>query len=242
MLQSIRIVLVEPSHPGNIGATARAMKTMGLASLILVNPQVRPDAQSIALAAGAGDVLDTLTIVDSLAEAIGDCGLVVGLSTRARTLAWPALTPRQGAEVLLQEARQYPVALLFGCERNGLSTAALQQCHYQITIPANPHYSSLNLAMAVQIITYELYSASCQQLTPLAADDGLTEYPSVAALDDFYRHLARVLEAIGFIRPQGSGQVLPQCRRLFTRARLEGGELRLWRGILTAIEKLSRST
>ncbi|WP_253306696.1 tRNA (cytosine(32)/uridine(32)-2'-O)-methyltransferase TrmJ [unidentified bacterial endosymbiont] len=240
MLQSIRIVLVEPSHPGNIGATARAMKTMGLASLLLVNPQVRPDAQSIALAAGASDVLDTLTIVDSLAEAIGDCGLVVGLSNRLRTLAWPALTPRQGAEVVLQEVRQYPVALLFGCERNGLSNAALQQCHYQITIPANPDYSSLNVAMAVQIITYELYSAYGEQPTP--AVDDLTEYPSVAALDDFYRHLARVLEKIGFIRPQGSGQVLPQCRRLFTRARLEEGELRLWRGILTAIEKRSRST
>lgn len=240
MLQSIRIVLVEPSHPGNIGATARAMKTMGLASLYLVNPQVRPDAQSVALAAGAGDVLDTLTIVESLAEAIGDCGLVLGLSTRARTLAWPALTPRQGAEVALQEAHQYPVALLFGCERNGLSNTALQQCHYQITIPANSHYSSLNVAMAVQIITYELYSAYGEG--PTHAVDGLTEYPSVAALDDFYRHLSRVLEKIGFIRPQGSEQVLPQCRRLFTRARLEGGELRLWRGILTAIEKLSRST
>lgn len=242
MLKSIRIVLVEPSHPGNIGATARAMKTMGLDSLYLVNPQATPDAQSTALAAGAGDVLDTLTIVDSLPEAIGDCGLVIGLSARVRTLAWPALTPRHCATVALREARQHPVALLFGTERNGLSNDALQQCHYQVTIPANPHYSSLNLAMAVQIITYELYSAYCEQRIPLATVDCLTEYPSVVALDDFYRHLARVLEAIGFIRPQGSGQVLPQCRRLFTRARLERKELSLLRGILSAIEKIGRSS
>jgi tRNA (cytidine32/uridine32-2'-O)-methyltransferase len=240
MLKSIRIVLVEPSHPGNIGATARAMKTMGLSSLVLVNPQARPDAQSVALAAGAGDLLKTVTIVDSLSEAIGDCGLVLGLSARTRGLSWPALTPRQCATVALQEAYQHPVALLFGTERNGLSNDDLQQCHYQITIPANPHYSSLNLAMAVQIITYELYSASLEQSTSLTVIDHGAEYPSVAALGDFYRHLARALNHSGFIRPQGSGQVLPQLRRLFTRARLEGRELSLLRGILTTIEKLSR--
>lgn len=176
-----------------------------------------------------------------LAEAIDDCGLVIGLSARARTLTWPALTPRHCANLALQEAERHPVALLFGTERNGLNNDALQQCHYQVTIPANPHYSSLNLAMAVQIITYELYSAYGEQpRTPLAAADGWAEYPSVAALANFYDHLARVLTHIGFIRPQGSTQVLPQLRRLFTRARLEECELSLWRGILSAIEKLGR--
>jgi tRNA (cytidine32/uridine32-2'-O)-methyltransferase len=241
MLKSIRIILVEPSHPGNIGATARAMKTMGLTSLYLVNPQATLDAQSVALAASAADVLESLTIVPCLAEAIDDCGLVIGLSARARTLTWPALTPRHCANLALQEAGRHPVALLFGTERNGLSNDALQQCHYQVTIPANPHYSSLNLAMAVQIITYELYSAYGEQpRTPLPDADGWPEYPSVAALADFYYHLARVLTHIGFIRPQSSTQVLPQLRRLFTRARLEESELNLLRGILSAIEKLSR--
>lgn len=159
MLQNIRIVLVETSHTGNMGSVARAMKTMGLTNLWLVNPLVKPDSQAIALAAGASDVIGNAQIVDTLDEALAGCSLVVGTSARSRTLPWPMLDPRECGLKSVAEAANTPVALVFGRERVGLTNDELQKCHYHVAIAANPEYSSLNLAMAVQVIAYEVRMA-----------------------------------------------------------------------------------
>ena len=151
MLQNIRIVLVETSHTGNMGSVARAMKTMGLTNLWLVNPLVKPDSQAIALAAGASDVIGNAQIVDTLDEALAGCSLVVGTSARSRTLPWPMLDPRECGLKSIAEGQHAPVALVFGRERVGLTNDELQKCHYHVAIAANPEYSSLNLAMAVQV-------------------------------------------------------------------------------------------
>lgn len=159
MLQNIRIVLVETSHTGNMGSVARAMKTMGLTNLWLVNPLVKPDSQAIALAAGASDVIGNAQIVDTLDEALAGCSLVVGTSARSRTLPWPMLDPRECGLKSVAEGQHAPVALVFGRERVGLTNDELQKCHYHVAIAANPEYSSLNLAMAVQVIAYEVRMA-----------------------------------------------------------------------------------
>ncbi|MEW9809844.1 MAG: tRNA (cytosine(32)/uridine(32)-2'-O)-methyltransferase TrmJ [Candidatus Symbiodolus clandestinus] len=240
MLSSIRIILVEPSHPGNIGAAARAMKTMGLQSLYLIKPRSLPDVQSVAMAAGAQDVLSAVNIQPSLLPAIADCGLVIGLSARPRTLQWPLLTPRRAATLAIQEIASHPVAFLLGNEQNGLSNVDCQHCHYQLTIPANPSYSSLNIAMALQIISYELYLAQQEQrVIDTTAVVGSVRYPEISDIEQLYKHLERVLRQIGFIRPQGSEQVVSRLRWLLTRARLQDTEVNLLRGILTMVEKKS---
>ena len=237
MLHNIRIVLVETSHTGNMGSTARAMKTMGLTNLYLVNPLVKPDSQAISLAAGASDVIGNATIVDTLDEALAGCSLVVGTSARSRTLPWPMLEPRECGVKCAQTAETAPVALVFGRERVGLTNEELQKCHYHVCIPANPEYSSLNLAMAVQLIAYEVRVAwldrqeNGQDAAPEEA------YPLVDDLERFYGHLEQVLLQTGFIRPQHPGQIMSRLRRLFTRARPETQELNILRGILTSIEK-----
>lgn len=241
MLHNIRIVLVETSHTGNMGSTARAMKTMGLTNLYLVNPLVKPDSQAIALAAGASDVIGNATIVETLDEAIAGCSLVVGTSARSRTLPWPMLEPRECGVRSVQAAEHAAVALVFGRERVGLTNDELQKCHYHVAIPANPAYSSLNLAMAVQILAYEVRVAwlDSQEAQPQAAPDTHDEslYPLVDDLERFYAHLEQVLLQTGFIRPTHPGQVMSKLRRLFTRARPESQELNILRGMLTSIEK-----
>ena len=178
MLENIRIILVNTSHTGNIGSAARAMKTMGLSQLVLVDPVRPPDEKSTALAAGANDILANLRIVPTLAEAISDCSLVIGASARSRTLAWPMLDPRQAGQQLADGALNKTVALVFGRERTGLTNEELQQCHYHVNIPANPEYSSLNVAMAVQTLCYEIrMSWLAQQETAVSSTDE-NEYPS----------------------------------------------------------------
>ncbi len=211
MLENIRIILVNTSHTGNIGSTARAMKTMGLSSLYLVDPVNEPDGQASALAAGAGDVLANAKIVSTLEEAVKDCGLVVGTSARSRTHSWPMLGPRDCGEKLVQEVEKYPVALVFGRENSGLTNEELQQCHFHMCIPANPEYSSLNLAAAVQTLCYDL--------------------------ERFYTHLETTLEGTSFIRKSHPGVVMTKLRRLFNRARPESQELNILRGILASIDK-----
>jgi tRNA (cytidine32/uridine32-2'-O)-methyltransferase len=159
MLDSVRIVLVNTSDCRNIGSAARAMKTMGLSQLVLVDPIEMPNGQAQALAAGATDVLANAKVVNTLEEAITDCGLVVGTSARSRTLPWPMLDPRECGEKLISEVSDYPVALVFGRESSGLTNEELQLCHFHVQIPANPEYSSLNLAMAVQTLSYEVRMA-----------------------------------------------------------------------------------
>ncbi|MTD37790.1 tRNA (cytosine(32)/uridine(32)-2'-O)-methyltransferase TrmJ [Erwinia sp. CPCC 100877] len=241
MLQNIRIVLVETSHTGNMGSVARAMKTMGLTRLWLVNPLVKPDSQAIALAAGASDVIGDARIVDSLDEALSGCSLVVGTSARSRTLPWPMLDPRECGVKSVDEAQHAPVALVFGRERVGLTNDELQKCHYHVAIPANPEYSSLNLAMAVQVIAYEVRMAAlaaAEQAVPEQSEE--TPYPLVEDLERFYGHLEQVLLETGFIRANHPGQVMNKLRRLFTRARPESQELNILRGILSSVEERNK--
>ncbi|HAZ53700.1 MAG TPA: tRNA (cytosine(32)/uridine(32)-2'-O)-methyltransferase TrmJ [Franconibacter helveticus] len=236
MLENIRIVLVETSHTGNMGSVARAMKTMGLTNLWLVNPLVKPDSQAIALAAGASDVIGNATIVDTLDEALSGCSLVVGTRARSRTLPWPMLDPRECGVKRISESQHAPVALVFGRERVGLTNEELQKCHYHVAIAANPEYSSLNLAMAVQVIAYEVRMAWLATQEQAAAEHEETPYPLVDDLERFYGHLEQVLLQTGFIRANHPGQVMNKLRRLSTRARPESQETNTLRGILAAIE------
>lgn len=241
MLQNIRIVLVETSHTGNMGSVARATKTMGLTNLWLVNPLVKPDSQAIALAAGASDVIGNAQIVDTLDEALAGCSLVVGTSARSRTLPWPMLDPRECGLKSVAEGQHAPVALVFGRERVGLTNEELQKCHYHVAIAANPEYSSLNLAMAVQVIAYEVRMAwlATQENAPVAEPEE-APYPLVDDLERFYGHLEKTLLGTGFIRADHPGQVMNKLRRLFTRARPESQELNILRGILASIEQKNK--
>lgn len=236
MLHNIRIVLVETSHTGNIGSTARAMKTMGLNNLYLVNPLHKPDSQAIALSAGASDIIGNATLVDNLDQALAGCSLVVGTSVRERALPWPMLEPRECGVKSVQEAAQAPVALLFGRERVGLTNDELQKCHFHVQIPANPEYSSLNLAMAVQILAYEVRVAWLDSQRQDATVHEASVYPLAEDLERFYEHLEQVLSGTGFIRRAHPGLVMNKLRRLFNRARPESQELNILRGMLTSIE------
>jgi tRNA (cytidine32/uridine32-2'-O)-methyltransferase len=238
MLDNIRIVLVNTSHTGNIGSVARAMKTMGLSQLTLVDPVQTPDSHASALAAGATDVLHHANIVSTLSEAISDCGMVIGTSARNRTLDWPLLGPREAASQLLAESAHYQVALVFGRESSGLTNDELQQCTHHVHIPSNPDYSSLNLAMAVQTLAYELRMQWLEaNEQPVAAE---SEYPLTEDLERFYVHLEQTLTDTGFIIQNHPGQVMAKLRRLFTRARPEVNELNILRGILASIDKQTR--
>ncbi|GKQ97099.1 MULTISPECIES: tRNA (cytosine(32)/uridine(32)-2'-O)-methyltransferase TrmJ [Aeromonas] len=236
MLDQIRIVLVNTSHTGNMGSAARAMKTMGLSQMVLVDPQAQPDDNAYALAAGASDLLANARIVSTLDEAIADCGLVIGTSARSRTLSWPMLDPREAGEKLVTEGMQHPVALVFGRERTGLTNDELQKCHYHVAIPANPEYSSLNLAMAVQTLCYEVRMHWLQQ-EQVGETDMVVDYPSAEQLEGFYQHLEQTLLKTGFIADDHPGQVMSKLRRLFNRARPEAVELNILRGILTSVQK-----
>ncbi|EKP0277458.1 tRNA (cytosine(32)/uridine(32)-2'-O)-methyltransferase TrmJ [Aeromonas bestiarum] len=235
MLDQIRIVLVNTSHTGNMGSAARAMKTMGLTQLVLVDPQTLPDDNAMALAAGASDVLANARIVSTLDEAIADCGLVIGTSARSRTLSWPMLDPREAGEKAVVEGVKHPVALVFGRERTGLTNDELQKCHYHVAIAANPEYSSLNLAMAVQTICYEVRMHWLQDQAPEVESEA--DYPSADQLEGFYQHLEQTLLKTGFIADDHPGQVMSKLRRLFNRARPETVELNILRGILTSVQK-----
>jgi TrmH family RNA methyltransferase len=233
MFSKLRIVLVETTHPGNIGATARAMKNMGLARLYLVNPEHFPHAEATARASGADDVLAQATVCADLDAALAGCGLVVGASARLRSLSLPQWDPRQCAERVMREAHNTEVALVFGREHSGLTNDELSRCHYLMHIPTNPDYSSLNLAAAVQVLVYELRMAS--QLSTVVADE---EPPASAEdMERFYAHLQQTLEEIGFLDPENPRIMMRRLRRLFNRARPNEVEMNILRGILTAAQK-----
>ncbi|MCC8458210.1 tRNA (cytosine(32)/uridine(32)-2'-O)-methyltransferase TrmJ [Photorhabdus aegyptia] len=240
MLENIRIILVETSHTGNMGSTARAMKTMGLTNLYLVNPLVQPDSHAIALSAGASDVIGNATMVDSLDKALAGCGLVIGTSARSRTLSWPMVEPRECGERSVQEAEHASVAIVFGRERVGLTNEELQKCHYHLNIPTNPEYGSLNLAMAVQLVSYEIRMAYLARQDKNEQKTDEVEYPLADDMERFYHHLERVLNDSGFIRKAHPGQIMNRLRRLFTRARPEMQELNILRGILSSVEKWAK--
>jgi tRNA (cytidine32/uridine32-2'-O)-methyltransferase len=235
-LDNVRIVLVEPSHPGNIGGAARAMKTMGVTQLWLVRPQRYPDPQAEWRAAGALDVLDAAVVVDTLDAALADCGLVVGTSTRQRRIPWPCATARGLAAQIDAAAGARPAAVLFGREASGLSNEELQRCHLHLQIPANPAYPSLNLAMAVQVVCYELYQSAAAEFGG-ALESWDREPAPVASVEAFYVHLQGVLERVDFIDRDHPGQVMTRLRRLFARVRPEATEVAMLRGVLTEIER-----
>lgn len=237
MLDNVKIILVGTSHSGNIGSAARAMKVMGLSKMILVSPQCEVDAQAIALAAGASDIALNAEVVDTLEQAVADCGLVVGSSARSRTLEWPMLEPRECGEKLAQEGQQYPVALVFGREKTGLTNDELQKCHFHVCIPANPEYSSLNLAMAVQTLSYEVRVAYLNNEKKGYQAQQEEAYPLHHELEMFYQHLEKVMIQTQFISKEQPGQIMNKLRRLFSRSRPESQEINILRGVLTSIEK-----
>jgi tRNA (cytidine32/uridine32-2'-O)-methyltransferase len=239
MLDAIRIVLVNTSHTGNIGSAARAMKTMGLKQLYLVDPVTQPDSKASALAAGATDILANAIIVDTLPQAIADCGLVVGTSARSRTLSWPMLDSRECGEKLISEAANYPVALVFGRENSGLSNEELQQCNFHVCINANPEYSSLNLAAAVQTLCYEIrmHHLALGRAPYLKREPLENPYPLTNELENFYEHFETTFAESGFIRLHHPGAIMSKVRRMFNRTRLESQELAILRGMLSSVDK-----
>ncbi len=228
----IRFVLFEPTHPGNVGAAARAIKTMGFSELILVNPACEIDGVARARSSGALDVLMSARIVPRLADAIEGCGYVVGTSSRRRRLAWPELDPRECAAKAVAASYGKPVAIVFGAERAGLTNTEMDRCNALVYVPSNPEYSSLNLAMAVQIIAYELHWAQGIDDKPQDSDS----VPACAGeIELFYEHLERVLLDIGFLQPDKPRRLMRRLRRLFNRAQLDEKELNIMRGILSAL-------
>jgi tRNA (cytidine32/uridine32-2'-O)-methyltransferase len=232
-----RIVLVNTSHPGNIGAAARAMKNMGLDQLCLVSPQHYPSAEATARASGADDLLARASCYASLDEAIADATLVIGASARCRTLPLPMLDPRACAELTMAQTDSGAVAIVFGRERTGLTNQELDRCHYLVQIPSNPDYPSLNLAAAVQVIAYELRLAAGSAALVRQAE---RVYASAGQLEQFYAQLERTLIEIEFLDPQNPRQLMRRLRRLFGRARPDQNEINILRGILTAAAKLAR--
>lgn len=232
---SIRIVLVGTTHPGNIGATARAMKNMGLKDLALVGPRHFPHEEATARASGATDILDNATVVDTLAEALIDCVYVAGASARSRTISWPSMGPRDCAERMISESEQGSVAAVFGPEKSGLHNDDLDLCNTLLTIPTDPGFSSLNVAMAVQVLTYELRVASMLDTGPQFE----TEAPPATfeEMEHFYTHLEQVLEDIRFLDPENPRHLMRRLRRLFIRARPDKNEVNILRGVLTAIDR-----
>ncbi|CAM2849682.1 tRNA (cytosine(32)/uridine(32)-2'-O)-methyltransferase TrmJ [Vibrio rarus] len=237
MLENVKVVLVGTSHPGNIGSAARAMKVMGLKQLVLVDPQCEIDDQTMALAAGADDVVSNAQVFSNMQEAVADCALVVGSSARSRTLNWPMLEPRECGVKFVQEGSSAPVALVFGRERTGLTNDELQLCQYHVAIPANPEYSSLNLAMAVQTLCYEIRMAFLESDKAQYPQGEPVEYSRHNELEMFYQHLENVLVDTQFIEKDKPNQVMNKLRRLFSRARPEVQEINILRGVLTAIQR-----
>lgn len=235
---SIRIVLVETSHPGNIGAAARAMKNMGFAELVLVNPRYFPHPDATARASGADDLLDTARVVDSLADAVGDCVLVLGTSGRSRAIPWPSVSARDAAAKALSRSREGNVALVFGPEKNGLSNEDLDRCQLLVSIPTDPEFSSLNLGMAVQVLTYELRA---QQSEPLPAFESEAPPATAAAIEHFHAELEALLLDVGFLDPDNPRHLMRRLRRLFARAAPDENEINILNGILSSIARDRRA-
>ncbi len=232
MKTNIRIVLINTSHPGNIGAVARAMKVMELSSLYLVEPKLFPSAEATARASGADDVLASAVVCESLPEALAGCRLVIGTSARSRNIAWPLLTPRECAEKLTAESTHGDVALVFGREHSGMTNEELECCHELVNIPSNPEYSSLNLAAAVQILAYELKLA--EGVTKPEAE--VRALATADEMESFYIHLETTLTELQFLDANHPRKLMRRLRRLFNRAEPDKTEMNILRGILSAAQ------
>jgi len=240
-LDRVRIVLVRTFHPGNIGSAARSMKTMGLSDLCLVAPKDFPSPEANKMAAGAEDMLESVTVVDTLQEALKDCTTIIASTARPRGYDLPELSPEQAANMLISGAKSNRVALIFGPERMGLHNDDIRLAKYRVTIPANPNYSSLNMASAVQTLSYEVFKQANTQnnFLELSAKDLAQVKKDLPTSDDIerlYIHIEKVLKDIKFLRPH-QGETLDRIRHLITRAEPDVLEMNILRGILTAIEK-----
>jgi TrmH family RNA methyltransferase len=234
----IRIVLVEPSHPGNIGAVARAMKNMALRELVLVKPKQFPDPEATARAAGADDLLAAARVVETVGEALAGCGFVAATTSRDRDQNFRVLDVRAAAHRIAAEARHAPAAVLFGAERTGLQNEHLDAAHVLIRIPANPEYLSLNIAMAVQLVSYELFRAFAE---PVVADPRTAPLAGPADMERLYVHLAQVMEEVDFRdRTQSGTKLMNRIRRFMQRAELDENEVNILRGFLTSVQKRRR--
>lgn len=231
---SIRIVLVGTTHPGNIGAVARAMKNMGLSDLALVEPRYFPHDEATARASGADDVLENASVHDTLAEAVADCVYVIGASARSRAINWPCLDARDAAACIIEESAKGTVAAVFGPEKTGLLNEDMDLCEALLTIPTDPAFSSLNLAMAVQVVTYEIRAAQTEKQPEYESD---APPATSAEMEHFYEHLERVLTDVEFLDPDNPRHLMRRLRRLFIRAKPDKNEVNILRGILAAIER-----
>ncbi len=246
-VRNLRIVLVGTQHPGNIGSAARAMKTMGLSSLVLVAPEKAPDRDTHAMAAGADDLVETAPIFATLAEAVADCRWVLGCTARSRRIQLEPLNPRDAARRATAAAVGGPVALVFGRERSGLDNVEMALCNAAVHIPSDPEFSSLNLAAAVQVLSYELRCAMLEGLPAAAIGDPAPRTPPAdaqtathAQLEGLFEHLAATLEAIDFHKGRAPESALRKLRRLYLRANLDAAEVRLLHGILADSERMAR--
>lgn len=230
-----RIVLINTSHPGNIGSAARAMKTMGFSDLVLVQPKRFPAVEAEYMAAGAEDVVANAKVVQTLDEAISDCTLILGTSARDRSLPWPLINPSEAADIVLQE--QGKTAILFGREDKGLKNEELQRCHYHVQIPANPDYSSLNLGAAVQVITYQIRMNSLQSTERPDLSQGYdAEVADDKTMEGFFQHLDQTLQQMKFISPEHPNRIMPRLRRVFHRSKPDVTEIDILRGILKKMQ------
>ncbi|MCZ2723237.1 RNA methyltransferase [Marinomonas sp. 15G1-11] len=237
MNSKVRIVLVNTSHPGNIGGAARAMKNMGLDRLYLVSPKVFPSDEAVSRASGAIDLLKNAVVVNSLEEAIADCQLVIGTSARERHIPWPLVDPRQAADLVYKENLE--TAFVFGREDRGLTNEELQRCHYHVHIPSVETFSSLNLAAAVQVLSYELRMKSLLSVNEQPVQTKW-DVPAASAeqVDYMLEHLEKVMLLTEFLDPNTPRQVMTRFRRLFQRAQLDQHEIGMLRGVLTSVEKM----
>ena len=234
MFSNIRVVLLNTSHPGNIGASARAMKTMGLTRLYLVNPKQYPAAEATARASGADDLLLDASVCADIDTALADCRLVIGASARSRRIPCPVIDPAEAARRLVSESEQGEVAVLFGAEQSGMSNEEIDRCQYLVQIPTNPEYGSLNLAAAVQIISYEIRVMHGE----LGHTEPLPDHVPVTAdeMERFYEHLEQTLVALDFLDPGNPRKLMRRLRRLYNRARLDENEVNILRGMLSAAQ------
>ena len=240
MLANIRIVMVATTHPGNIGAAARAMKNMGLSDLALVSPKVFPSDEATARASGADDILAAARVFPDLDTAIADCHRVIGASARLRTITWPEVSPRECAEMVAIDKGPHRTAILFGREHAGLTNDELERCHFLLNIPCSPSFSSLNVAAAIQVVAYELFQAVGPKRDALSGSDEAI-LASAAEMESFHGHLVQTLFDIGFLHARKSSPALiRRVRRIFNRAALEKTDIHILRGMLTTIQNRLR--
>ncbi|HEX6592114.1 MAG TPA: tRNA (cytosine(32)/uridine(32)-2'-O)-methyltransferase TrmJ [Moraxellaceae bacterium] len=248
MLANVRIVLVNTTLPANIGAAARAMKTMGLTDLCLVEPKIFPSAEATSLASGASDVLARARVVATLEEAVADCSLVIGTSARSRTIPWPLMDARQAGEAVRLESAQQHVAIVFGREDRGLTNEELQRCNYHVCIPTDEEYGVLNVAAAVQVLAYEVRMAHLQaEQAPVPEANRMPfqflhwdqEVVPHGDMERFYEHFEQMLLDTGFLTQDNPRQLMARARRLFGRVRLDRIEYNMWRGIFTRLQEVA---